>query len=67
LLPAIFVYFAANSHYNNGMAKNGDTKSSGNSGGARGVEATLWSAAEKLKGKIHGCTCRQTLPLALAA
>jgi len=32
LLPAIFVYFAADSRYNNGMAKNGDTESSANAG-----------------------------------
>jgi len=32
LPPAIYVYFLSNSHYNNGMAKNGNTESSANAG-----------------------------------
>jgi len=34
------------------MANTGNTKSSGNSGGALGFEATLWATADKLRGNL---------------
>ena len=34
------------------MAKNGDKRSSGSSGGALGFEANLWAAADKMRGHM---------------
>jgi len=48
LLPANFVYFASNSHYNNGMAKNVDNKSFGNSSSKLAYAANLWAAADHI-------------------
>ena len=34
------------------MATTGNTKSTGNAGGALGFEATLWATADKLRGNL---------------
>ena len=57
-LGAIFVCFAFISGYNTGMSKNGDNKTSGNSGGALGYEAQLWAAADKMGGHMDVSECK---------